>query len=295
MIVVKLMGGLGNQLFQYAFGRSLAVKHSTELKLDTSYLLNRSPLENFTFREYELGPFNIQASFASSVEIKKYSSSRISKAINYFLLYFPYFSAEVYLREPFFQFFSKALNAPSDTYIDGYWQSEKYFSNIRNQLLKDFTLKSPLSLNSQRLAEEITNSQSVGIHVRKTDYLSNFQTKKYYADCGEDYYKKAMDLISTKISNPLFYVFSDEPSWFKENVDTGFNVVYVEGNAGANSYEDMYLMSLCKHTIIANSTFSWWAAWLNRNENKMVITPGEWFVDKARKTRDLFPADWIRI
>jgi hypothetical protein len=289
------MGGLGNQMFQYAFGRNLSIRHSTVLKLDTSCLLDRSPLKNFTFRDYGLTPFNIDASFASAAEIKQYSSSRISKLAGYFSIYFPFFPANVYLREPFFHFFSKALDAPDNTYIDGYWQSEKYFRDISGQLRKDFTLKEPLSPNSRRLAAEISTSEAIGIHVRKKDYLSNFQTKKYYTEAGENYYKRAMDLIASKISNPRFFVFSDEPDWFRKNVHSDFPVVYVEGNTGPASYEDMYLMSLCKANIIANSTFSWWGAWLNRNEAKIIITPQQWFTGKAKKTMDLFPSDWIRI
>jgi glycosyl transferase family 11 len=294
MIVVKLMGGLGNQMFQYAFGRHLSVKHKTELKLDTSYLSDRSPKRNFSYRELELNAFNIKASLASEQDIKMFEKGMKRKILHHITLYFPFPSINLYLREPHFHFFKRGLSAPVNTYIDGYWQSEKYFRDSGEYVKEDFTPVKPLSDKSNRLKKEIQSNQSVSIHVRRSDYLKPQNIYKYHI-CSENYYYDAMEIISRKISNPKFYIFSDEPGWFKEHIKTKFSVEYIEHNTGDSDYEDLCLMTYCKHNIIANSSFSWWGAWLSKNVNSIVVAPKNWFTDKQKKTKDLLPQSWIKI
>ena len=161
--------------------------------------------------------------------------------------------------------------------------------------IKDFTFQSPFSEKSRLISEEIKQLNSVSIHVRRTDYISNIPANNYHGTCNETYYIEAMKIIGKKISNPHFYIFSDEPEWFKANIKTNFQVTFVEHNKNEKSFEDMYLMSLCKHNIIANSSFSWWGAWLNSNENKQVIAPANWFQDKTKNTKDLLPETWIKL
>lgn len=296
MIVVKLIGGLGNQMFQYAFGKSLSVKHQTELKLDTSFLLDRSPKDNFTFRDYELNVFKIDAAIAGAEEVKRFEAKgRGKKLLDLLALYFPFFSFKCYLREPYFQFFKKALDAPVNTYVDGYWQSEKYFKHIESKLREEFTPKVAVSLKTIQLAGEIKQNNSVSIHVRRSDYITNTHIHNYHGTCNEDYYYEAIKIVASKISTPKFYVFSDEPEWFKKNIKINFPVEYIEHNVGDKSYEDLYLMSLCRHNIIANSSFSWWGAWLNANTDKIVIGPANWFKDTSKNTQDLLPSTWIKI
>jgi hypothetical protein len=295
MIIALLKGGLGNQMFQYAFGRFLSLKNKTPLKLDLSFLKDRSHKDNFTYRDFELDRFNIEVSIASENEIRKFEKAKQKKKLSHMAFYFPVPFINAYLREPHFHFFQQALNAPENSYIDGYWQSEKYFYKIRERLINEFTPLKPLSAQSENLKNEIISNQSVSIHVRRTDYVTDRIISSYHSACSEKYYYDAIKIIEQKISNPKFYIFSDELEWFQNNVKINFPVEYVKNNTGLSSYQDQHLMSLCKHNIIANSSFSWWAAWLNANSGKTIIAPENWFVDKSRITSDLLPESWIKI
>lgn len=295
MIIVKLMGGLGNQMFQYAFAKHLSVKNGVELKLDTSLLNNLALGEKFTIRDLGLSHFNIKPIFASDLELKRYNKSKFSKILDLIYLNLPFKINNLYIREPSFSFYKMALDAPNNCCLDGYWQSEKYFIDIRKELLIDFTIASELSSETKKLEEKIKSEQAVSIHVRRGDYITVKENQNLYAACNERYYKKAMDKIKEKHADAVFYVFSDEPEWFKENIKTKETIHYVSHNSGKNAYQDLYLMSLCKHNIIANSSFSWWGAWLNQNQNKMVIAPKDWFKNNYRDTRDLIPHSWIQL
>lgn len=295
MIIIKLMGGLGNQMFQYAFGRYLAFKHDVNLKLDVSQLNDTSFSTEHTIREYGLNVFSIAPEIAKEQVLKSYRRNKAGKIIDMFFLYLPFKMNGLYIREPHFRFFKKALNAPRSAYLDGYWQSEKYFIKIRGQLLDEFSLAAPLSEESKKIVEKIQSNNAVSVHVRRGDYLSIASNKKLFGTCDERYYTMAMDKISKSVAEPRFYVFSDEPEWFRENIRTSFPVEYVTHNAGRNSYQDLYLMSICKHNIIANSSFSWWGAWLNRNTEKIVIAPKNWFENNAKNIQDLIPESWIKL
>lgn len=294
MIIAKLSGGLGNQMFQYAFGRRLSLKNNTPLKLDVSEL--SMPLKGeYTPREYGLNVFSINASIAQEDELKKYSKTKFEKIIDFSLLHLPININKLYVREPYFHFFKRALKAPKDSYLDGYWQSEKYFTEIRNTLLNDYSLSAEVSEKTAQLAKEIQNCNSVSIHVRRGDYISIASNSGLYEVCDVKYFMTAMDKISAVISNPKFYIFSDDSEWFRQNVKTNYLVEFVTHNSGKDSFQDIYLMSLCKHNIIANSSFSWWGAWLNKNPQKCVIAPERWFKSNSKDSRDLIPETWIKV
>jgi len=295
MIIVKLIGGLGNQMFQYAFGRKLALTHQTDLKLDIEELSSKIEKDDFTLRNFDLSVFNIQAEIASLAEIKRFQVAKTTKLLHLLSLNSPIRPRNFYLREPHHHFFANALIAPINTYANGYWQTEKYFSSIRKELLDDFKPKQELSEVSKKIATKIIDSNSVSIHVRRGDYVSNAVNFKVHGLCEADYYLRAIDCIAEKVKDPYLFVFSDEPSWFKENIKSNFPVVFVEHNQVENSYEDMILMSMCQHNIIANSSFSWWAAWLNQNENKIVIAPKKWMNDSPKNTKDVIPETWIKL
>jgi hypothetical protein len=295
MIVVKLIGGLGNQMFQYAFAKNLALKHAVDLKLDVSGFSKHFNTANYTNRNFELDVFNINCPVASETEIASFQKSKFLKAIDYVSLWLPIKSSFFYLREPQFYYFRKATFAPKNTYIDGYWHSEKYFSSIRSVLLNDFVLSQELSADAQLVADEIKNKNAVAIHVRKGDYISSATNLSIYKTITADYYKDAMKRIADKFQDVVFYVFSDEPEWFRNNVKTDFATVYVDEKMKHKSYEDLYLMSLCKHNIIANSSFSWWGAWLNQHPDKMVVAPKIWYNDSKKNTKDLIPSNWIQL
>ncbi len=295
MIIVKLTGGLGNQLFQYAFARHLSIKHKVEIKFDVRELNIESVQDKKVTRDFGLIHFNIKSSTASELELIPYQISKFVKFIHLFCLSIGLKLKKNYVRELHFNFYKKALNAPENCYLDGYWQSEKYFEDCRTELLHDFSFVSELSSETKKIAEEIKAQNAVSIHVRRGDYISVPENQSLYVSCDEQYYMSAMKKMVENQKELDFYVFSDEPEWFKANIKTDNKIHFVTHNSGKNSFQDLYLMSLCKHNIIANSSFSWWGAWLNRNVNKIVIAPKKWFKNDSKNTSDLIPKSWIQI
>ncbi|MFA5000608.1 MAG: alpha-1,2-fucosyltransferase [Candidatus Paceibacterota bacterium] len=293
MITVNLKGGLGNQMFQYALGRELAVTQKTGLKLD------RTGYDREHFRAYGLKVFAIEENFANHQEIKKnkYSLGLASKAWRGFK--FKILRVHHTGWEPrVISRIKKEMAQGKDIYLDGYWQSFKYFSDIKEVIQKDFTLKTPLDQTNPELLNQITTTNSVSLAVRRTDYLLTTNLKGL-GICSANYYKKAIELIETKIENPAFFVFSDDVDWVKANMKFNSHLVtYVSENKQEKEltdYQELVLMSKCKHNIIANSSFSWWGAWLNENPNKIVIAPDIWFNNGSIKIDDIIPPTWTKL
>ncbi len=292
MIVVKLQGGLGNQMFQYATGRSLAFKWKKKLLLDiTSYSDNNGD----TPREYELEVFNINASIANAQTIHKFHIPDLFDKLCR-KLGLPY--KRIY-NEHCFYYEENLLEFAPPFLARGFFQTEKYFNNIRNILLKEFTVELPLLNAYQALLNEILTLNSVSIHVRRGDYVTSSSTNAFHGTCSLDYYKRAILMIQTKVSVDRFFVFSDDAKWARENliIDERFKVLSNDSMEYYPVWLDMILMSKCKHNIIANSSYSWWGAWLNTNQSKIVIAPSIWFANEEQniQTFDLIPKEWHRI
>lgn len=283
MIIIKLRGGLGNQLFQYALGRHLAVLNHTELKLDMSLL---GQAHDWTPRKYSLDSFNIQATQATKDEIKQLRGSwnKFSQLLG--------LQPSAHVTEPHFHFYPPILSLKKDVYLDGYWQSEKYFIDIAPLIRQDLTPKTSLSNSCLTLKNLITQSNAVSVHIRRGDYVSTSKSNHYFKPCEADYYQNAVAYLVNHIANPIFYVFSDDIPWAKANSNIDFPTHYIEGNS---AQDDLWLMAHCQHHIVANSTFSWWGAWLSRNPCKIVIAPQKWFATERFNTRDLLPTTWIRL
>ena len=289
------MGGLGNQMFQYAFARKLSIEYKTDLLLDTTFLEDKSFKENFTYRDFELDKFNVHVNIAQTIDLIKFKENRLKKIIHFLFSFTPFKPKYQYLREPHFYFFKKALRVSINTYLDGYWQSEKYFLSIRDKLLVDFWPKDNVSDKTKEVALKIKSCNAISLHVRQGDYVSNAHNNSYHGTCSVEYYNDAIKLMGNHFPDATFYIFSDEPDWFNENITTTFPIEYVTHNRGKDSYQDIYLMSLCKHNIIANSSFSWWGAWLNTYKDKIVIAPKKWFKNDSKDSSDLIPETWIRL
>lgn len=290
MIIVKLKGGLGNQLFQYIVGRALAEIHKTELKLDISLF------ENYEFHDYSLKPFNIQENIASSDEIESFKSRKLNvvqRLINKFLPNGLKF-VPGYVTEKHFDFDSQILKLKNDVYLEGYWQSEKYFADIGEIVRREFTIKTLPEGKNKEVKESILSSESVSLHVRRGTYLLP-QFNSVLEPCPLVYYEKCVNYISGIVDKPHFFIFSDDSEWVRENLILPYQTTYVDFNDGKSDFEDLRLMSLCKHNIIANSTFSWWGAWLNSNSKKIVLAPAKWFRDSKRTTKDLFLKSWVKV
>lgn len=297
VIIVKLQGGLGNQMFQYAVGRHLALLTGTELKLDAiSFQDELEQNITLTPRKYGLNCFNIRAAFAAPEEIDWFKKYRRKDGSVWFL-YNRLFADETKYAKGRFHFEPKILKLRPPVYLDGWWNTEKYFKDIRPVILKDFTVLNPLSDKNKETAERIRASESVSIHVRRGDYASDPETNRIWGTLGNEYYGRAVKIIRDKVNDPKFFVFSDDVGWVKNNLRLPAETTYVDWNNGWAAGEDLRLMYLCKHHIIANSTFSWWGAWLSENKDKIVIAPARWFRSKKSTTitNDIVPEEWIKI
>ena len=291
MIIVNIIGGLGNQMFQYAIGKAIAIKSKQKLKLDTT------SFQHYTLRNYELDVFNIDTEIASKEEINhlKYNKPSFVEKLYIILNKKSLPLKNRYYKEKKFQFDTEILSLRQSIYLEGYWQSEKYFITHKDILIKEFTPKKEISHQSSLFHKMMQAKTSVSLHIRRGDYVNNPTTNSFHGTCSLDYYKNAVSFITKKIDNPHFFIFSDDLIWAKENLNFITQITFVELNKDIPDYEEMYLMSQCKHNIIANSSFSWWGAWLNQNSDKIVISPKKWFRDKTVDTIDLIPSSWIRL
>lgn len=287
MVLVNLMGGLGNQAFQYATGRSLSIKLNTELKLDHSFL-EADTKGQYTQRHYELSVFNGPQLRATEDDLMLVAKARKQG------LFSKLFSGSkiTLFNENGFPYNTPIEAVSGDVYLNGFWQSEKYFKGIRQTLLYNLSLKVALSSEAAKLKDEIKKQEvAVSLHFRRGDYVNLSSASAFHGVAGLDYYQKAVELISSKMENPVFYIFSDEIDWVKQN----FQLPGAKYISGLKSYEDLELMKTCRHNIIANSSFSWWGAWLNDNTRKIVVAPRNWFKDTSVNTTDLIPASWQKI
>ncbi len=273
MVIVRLKGGLGNQMFEYAAGRAKALENNSHLLLDATFLNDRTPHRHFTYRSYELDAFNIEPHFTLL--------SRLSFAVRLPLVW-PALSLAA---EKFGRLFGRQT-----VYLNDYFQDKKYFVQHADVIRKDFTFKKPLSPEAEKIATDIRSAESVCLHVRRGDYITDSKTAAHHGFVGSgDYYPRAIKLMGERVKNPHFFVFSDDIKWCRENLKISHPTIFV--SAGA---DDMHLMTLCKHFIIANSSFSWWAAWLGNHPSKVIIAPKEWIV-KGELEGELIPAIWIKL
>ena len=281
MVIVKLTGGIGNQMFEYTFGEQLRY-----LGYDVKYDI--SELQEYKVHAgYELeNVFNLRLNYARDYELKKYKLTlwnRLLRKLN---------AHNSWIVQQDFSYNMKylQLNRKETLYLDGYWQSEKYFKNIVDKVRQKFIFPE-LDIKNKEYLNTIQNANSVSIHVRRGDYVNH---PLHGGICDLAYYQRAIEYIKQKVNNPLFVIFSNDIEWCKSNLQLE-NSLYIADNSGDNSYKDMQLMSYCQHNIIANSSFSWWGAWLNNHEQKLVIAPSKWFNDPNYNTKDVIPASWYQI
>lgn len=286
IFIVKFNGGLGNQMFQFAFARALELKTGIKTIFDMSFFEKRYA------RPFELDIFGLKVpavkNFLTKLHLQAIWTLRKKlNGKNFFGLNF--------YSEPHFEFDKNLFNLKPNTYIEGFFQSEKYFAQIENELRSDFQFKNKPDEQNQKLIEKIETTNSISLHIRRGDYVQKKRYQNAYATCCLDYYRRGVEYISKNAENPILFIFSDDIEWVKENLKLPYECVYVSHNTGAKSYEDMRLMSLCKHNIIANSSFSWWGAWLNNNKEKIVIAPLKWFNDEKIIQTDVIPTNWVRL
>ncbi|GFO64357.1 alpha-1,2-fucosyltransferase [Geomonas paludis] len=292
MIAVRLMGGLGNQMFQYAAGRSLALRLGVELKLDLSFL--EGDQSGNTPRSYALDGLSIAAGKATPWEIAVLTGTAPGLVQGVAARLVHRARGCVAFREKHFQVVPEFFSLPDNVHLLGYWQSERYFAGHRDVIRKEFAVKGDLAGRNLEMAAEIGKANAVSLHVRRGDYAADPTTRALHQVCDAGYYRAAEDVIAREVDNPHFFVFSDDPEWARENLELRHPATYV-GHNGAHPHEDLRLMSLCRHHVIANSSFSWWGAWLATNRGQVVVAPSRWFNDPAIDTSDVTPAGWYRL
>jgi hypothetical protein len=288
MIITRLFGGLGNQLFQYALARRLSILHNVALKLDVSQI------ETYKIRKYSLNPFNIIEDFITEKDIARIKGRGLLSFRRLTEKILPYYKRS-YVCERFFHFDPNILSSPKNVYLNGFWQSEKYFKDIEDVIRREFTIKIKPDSNNKQITKLIKSVNAVSLHVRRTDYISNAAMNQFHGTCDLVYYQRAVEIIAREVLSPHFFVFSDDILWAKNNLILEYPTVFISHNNNTKDFEDLRLITQCKHHIISNSSFSWWGAWLNEKHDKIVIAPKKWFNDESIDTRDLIPETWIRI
>ena len=288
-VIARIEGGLGNQLFQYAAARSLADRLGCDLALDIRGLDENGD------RPYQLDLYRIRASVVSSQllqglpEIRSSRWGRIRSSFSQLapaIFSFPMFWPRSFAFDPRFDQISRPVC------LVGYWQSEKYFASNRDRLLPDLQLQTPLSAQTPFL-DEILSTRSVALHIRRGDYVSNASAAQFHGLCDMAYYVAAIEVLKARFSDIQVFVFSDDPNWARVNLKLNAPMHYVDTNPSDQGHIDLELMRQCRHHVIANSSFSWWGAWLCSSHDQVVYAPSRWFADLNVDTSDVIPSRWI--
>jgi len=297
MIIVRLAGGMANQMFPYAAARRLAHCRKTELKLDIRGLVPERQINLQFPRRYALDLFNITGRIATAEEIEPFAAARQRRglaALKDFLGLAPK-PRRTWYRERHFHFDPRVLALPDNVYLDGNWVCEKYFLDVADIIRSEYTLKHAPSGRNRELLGEVAAVESVSIHIRRGDYAAVEKVRQVHGVCEIGYYTECIRRIAELVRDPHFFIFSDEPEWAKEHLRLRYPAVFVDHNSPEQGQEDFRLMSSCRHNIVANSGFSWWAAWLNAHPGKIVLAPRTWVRTTKYNTKDLVPASWIRV
>jgi hypothetical protein len=298
-IVAQLTGGLGNQMFQYAAGRSMALRCGVPLKLDLSEYRFHHP--NDVVREYELQGFPLATTIADDADRARFGvkpGDRLRpRSVRWRKLLRKLARTNVWptYTEPHFHFDSVAMTLQPPVYLKGFWQSERYFANCREAIRRDLTPIAALEPENAKYAAQIDAKNAVSLHVRRGDFANLAGSIKFHGTCSLDYYHNAIERLQSKVEAPHFFVFSDDLQWASDNVRSKFPMTFIDANPPDRGYRDMQLMARCRHHILANSTFSWWGAWLNPSPGKVVIAPARWFNNGPGDLHDLIPQGWLII
>lgn len=295
MVIVGLQGGLGNQLFQYAAGRALSDAWKLPLVLDTKWFDTAAGMPGVTPRAYALAPFKLSVR-TQSIGLPMIYSGRLR------CLFRPFSGvlgrlrrAPRVIQESSFRFTADAFGNKGPVWLNGYWQSWRYFDGIANTLRAELGTPGVLSQQSAQLLAQIqAASASVCLHVRRGDYVTSPGAASFHGTCSVAYYENALSSMRFD-GEPTCFVFSDDLNWARENLRLPCPVVWVDANGPDDAHQDLWLMAACKHFIIANSSLSWWGAWLGSAPDKQVVAPKQWFTDVSRNTSDLLCPEWKQL
>ncbi len=279
MIYCRFHGRTGNQMFQYAAARALSLRHDVDVVLDDRRALARG--ERSLTRVFDLN-------LASSTDLPP---AQHTHKLQYHL-WRAFGRSPKFYREPKLGFCPEVLSLPDNVYLHGYWQSEKYFSDCAETIRDDFKFPEAKGKNAELVQQISETKNATSLHLRRGDYVSNAS----HVVCAQPYYDRALAALQEKLPEEFqIFVFSDDPVWAANNLQLPGTTVIVDHNGEESDYADMHLMSLCQHNIIANSSFSWWGAWLNQNENRNVIAPQTWFGKTKLSNPDIWAQGWTKV
>ncbi len=283
MIIVKLQGGLGNQMFQYALGHNLSLIHDVPFKIDSSYLEK----ENQSARTLKIGGFKTFLDKAAPNEVRVYRGT-LQKMLDRFRS-----DSKKKKKLERFSAFDTEILKHRDGYFDGHWQNERYFKAHEQKIREDFTLRNPFGREAEKIAEQMgCEPNGTSLHIRRGDYVSIQKIADVHGVLPLSYYERAMKKILERAPNAHFFISSDDIAWAKENFPKEYPVTFVS-SPEISDCEELTLMSRCKHNIIANSTMSWWGAWLNQNPNKIVCAPLAWRKNISEAQNPALP-EWLK-
>lgn len=286
-IVVPLIGGLGNQMFQYAAARALALRTGSQVELELSWF-GTDPE-----RQYALAPFAIEAKSAQHGKsrpryrfldriIRRLPIARTQSGLPVF-------------KEASFRYDQRIESLRAPVFLEGYFQSELYFERFRDHIVKDFTLRPAPAPATAEMLNKINSTDSICVHIRRGDYVSNKIANAHHGTCSLDYYKAGLVEMAQGLPSPHCFVFSDDPDWARANFVPALPVTFVDIHLTIQAHEDLRLMAACQRYVIANSSLSWWGAWLGVHPNKKVVAPAQWFQKRDIDTTDLVPSSWVRL
>jgi hypothetical protein len=288
LIIAEITHGLGNQMFQYAAARALAVRLGAPLKLDTSWF------KGSTYRLFLLDRFQIRATVATPFEeswMVRLKRPRAVKVME-FMRRCKVPGAVTRLVDEERGYDDRFRSLQGNVLLQGYWQSEQYFDSIAPLLRAELTMKAPPDAANAAMEREMDSCEAVVVHVRRGDYVSNPVFAERHGVCELDYYRRGMELLRQSVRDPHCFIFSDDPDWAEQNLRLEVPCTYVTHNAGKQDHEDLRLMRHGKHFIVANSSFSWWGAWLSDHPGKRVIAPRQWYRNGGSLGRDMVPRSW---
>jgi hypothetical protein len=300
MVTVKINGGAGNQMFQYACARALSLRNRTELRIDPSPLFDITPWHRIVIRHYALNIiFSVEPELNFFAKRQKFL--KIPYADKIINKYYPRVLGMIgywhYIKERQVSFDFTINQLSGNIYLEGYWQTEKYFKDYEAIIRKDFSFRNTLSGRSVALAQDISSSLSVCLNVRRAEIVHNPEVSKVHNVVTKDFYERAIDIMKKRFGAAIkIFVFSDEIEWCRQNLKIGADHIFLDYDPGDVEFRDyLQLMSMCKHFIIPNSSFAWWAAWLSKYEDKLVVGPRLWLKDESINTSDVTPEGWLRI
>ncbi len=294
-VYVSLYGGLGNQLFQYSIGRSLALRNQAQLVIDLTWFNICDNLNGTTPRKFELSKFNIVANISYKGLPWHSNPSLYNRFKRKFSFFSPASAYGVNIYKERNLHFDKAIfdhNCP--IWLDGYWQSYKYFESIGDVIKREINIPEKLNPKSKIFYNNILKTDSICIHIRRGDYVKLGDSIFDHTSKGLNYYNNGVAILIRGLKNPHAYIFSDDPDWVKDNFKPPVDFTIVDINTPNNPEQDLWLMAACQKFLIANSSFSWWAAWLSSHKEKKIIAPKNW-IPSLDIGPDLFPDDWILV